>query len=143
MGYDVHITRAPEWYESDTTPIALEEWLAYVASDAEMRLDGFAEARNPKTGEIIRIESPGLSVWTAWSAGTAWMDHCDGRVVVKNPDTAILQKMCAIAKHFGARVQGDEGELYPESLDIARAADDLDRHLQRARSPWWKRLFGR
>jgi hypothetical protein len=143
MGYTVHITRAHEWQESDETPITLEEWLAYVASDPEMRLDGFAEARNPKTGEIIRLESPGLSVWTAWAAGIAWMDHLHGQVVVKNPDTAILEKMCAIAKHLGARVQGDEGEMYPESMDVARSTDALDRELRRARSPWWKRLFQR
>ena len=34
MGYDVHITRAREWHESDTTPITLDEWLAYVARDS-------------------------------------------------------------------------------------------------------------
>ena len=77
-----------------------------------MRLDGFAEARNPTTGGTIRIESPGLSVWMAWSGGIAWMDHRGGRIVVKNPDTAILKKMCAIAERLGARVQGDEGEMY-------------------------------
>jgi len=33
---------------------------------------------------------------------------------VKNPDEAILSKMCAIAEKIGARVQGDEGEYYLE-----------------------------
>jgi hypothetical protein len=79
MGYDVHITRAAEWSDSEGTPIALDEWLAYVACDPEMRLDGFAEARTPD-GEVIRIQGQGLSVWTAWPGehggqGHAWMDH--------------------------------------------------------------------
>ena len=41
MGYDVHITRAEHWTESDSTPIGLDEWLSYVGSDPEMRLDNF------------------------------------------------------------------------------------------------------
>jgi hypothetical protein len=141
MGYDVRITRAEDWRESEATPITLEEWLAYVASDPEMRLDGFAEARNPKTGEIIRYKSPGLSVWTASSGGAALMDHLCGNIVVKNPDSAILRKMCAIAERLGARVQGDEGEMYPEALDLLRETEDL--RLRRSKTPWWKRLFGR
>jgi hypothetical protein len=44
VGYDVHITRAGESSDSEATPITLDEWLAYVASDPEMRLDGFAES---------------------------------------------------------------------------------------------------
>jgi hypothetical protein len=145
MGYDVHITRAVEWSESETAPITLDEWLAYVASDPELRLDGFAEVRSPR-GEVIRIESKGLSVWTAWpgdepGGAHAWMDHRDGRIVVKNPDPAMLTKMCSIAERLGARVQGDEGEAYPESMDLARAAEELRLQSKRAKSPWWKRLF--
>jgi hypothetical protein len=148
MGYDVHITRAAEWSASEATPITLDEWLAYVASDPEMRLDGFAETRTPN-GQVIRIEGKGLSVWTSWPGegrgeGHAWMDHRGGRIVVKNPDSAILKKMCSIAEQLGAQVQGDEGETYPDSEDPAQAAEDADFESPRAKSPWWKRLiFGR
>jgi hypothetical protein len=131
MGYDVHITRAPDWSDSESAPITLDEWLAYVASDPEMRLAGLAEARSPK-GEVIRIEGKGLSVWVAWPGegrgeGHAWMDHRGGRIVAKNPDSAVLTKMCSIAEQLGARVQGDEGEIIP-SPPVLRG---------------WKRLFGR
>ncbi len=44
MGYELRITRAPHWTESETDPITLAEWLQYVASDSEMRLDNFAES---------------------------------------------------------------------------------------------------
>ena len=148
MGYDVHITRAEEWSDSEATPITLDEWLAYVASDPEMRLDGFAEARTPK-GEVIRIEGKGLSVWTAWPGegrdeGHAWMDHRRGRIVVKNPDSAILKKMGSIAEQLGAQVRGDEGETYPDSADPDQVADEPDLEFPRAKSSWWKRLlFGR
>src|SRR2546427_3534072 len=39
MGYDIHITRAESWTQSQTHQISLEEWLRYVASDAEGQRD--------------------------------------------------------------------------------------------------------
>ena len=79
MGYEVHITRKAEWFGEEGPEITIEEWKNYVASDPEMRLDGFAEATTPD-GNTLRVESPGLSVWVAYSkheeAGNmAWFDH--------------------------------------------------------------------
>jgi hypothetical protein len=116
LGYDVHITRADDWSESETAPITLEEWLAYVRSDPEMRLDGNASATSP-AGDTLTYESEGLAVWTAYSqheqdGNMAWFDHRGGEIVVKNPDPEILDKMCSIARALRARVQGDEGEPY-------------------------------
>lgn len=116
MGYDVHITRAESWLDSEESPIPLEEWLEYVQLDPEMRLDGYAEARLPD-GHTLRYENAGLSVWVAYSkhardGNMAWFDFREGCVVVKNPDEEILQKMKEIARALGARVQGDDGERY-------------------------------
>jgi len=115
MGYDVHITRADDWGESAASPISLDEWIAYVKSDPEMRFDGFAEAKSP-SDQILRYENPGLAVWLAHSGSasgrTPWFDLRQGCVTVKNPDEEILAKMRAIAQALGARVQGDDGELY-------------------------------
>jgi hypothetical protein len=115
MGYDVHITRAEHWVESDSAPISLDEWLGYVAGDPEMRLDNFAEAE--VEGHVLRYENEGLAVWTAYSGhglkgNMAWFDYRDGRVVVKNPDDEILGKMRRIASALRAKVIGDEGERY-------------------------------
>src|SRR5262249_20268559 len=87
MGYDVHITRADDWTEAESTPITLDEWLTYVHSDSEMRLDGYAEAPLPD-GRAFRVESPGLSVWTGYSqdgqnSNHAWFHWTGGLVVVK------------------------------------------------------------
>ena len=115
MGYDVHITRAAEWSDSMASPISLDEWIAYVKSDPEMRLDGVAETRTPN-GDVLRYENPGLAVWLTHSGRdkgrTPWFDLRRGRVTVKNPDPEILEKMRQVAKALGARVQGDEGESY-------------------------------
>jgi len=116
MGYDLHITRASDWTESNSCPITLPEWLGYVEEDPEMRLDNVAIAR--VDGQpVLAYENQGLAVWTAYSKHTpegnmAWFDYRDGEIVVKNPDEEILAKMKEIAAYFGATVMGDEGETY-------------------------------
>jgi hypothetical protein len=116
MGHDLHITRAFDWTDREKVPIPVEEWLDYVRSDPEMRLDGQAEATTSQ-GETIRYENDGLAVWVAYSGhgrngNMAWFDHKMGEVVVKNPDEEIIQKMCLIARALRAHVQGDDGEMY-------------------------------
>ncbi len=116
MGYDVHITRKENWFDESGPQIRLEEWKALVLADPDMRLDGYATAV-VGDGSILRVDSEGLAVWTAY-AGTgiegnmAWFDFSQGNVIVKNPDSAILDKMWRIAGKLGAKVQGDDGEEY-------------------------------
>ncbi len=116
MGYDFHITRASEWSESESAPIRLDEWKAYVAADPEFRMDNFAKVTTPQ-GETIRYDNEGLAVWTRYSGNRedgnmAWFDHWRGRIAVKNADDEIRKKMKKIAAFFGARVVGDDGEEY-------------------------------
>lgn len=66
MGYDVHITRAEDWAEPGGEQISLDEWLAYVAADPELRLDGAAGLEVPGEG-TLHVEAAGLAVWTAYS----------------------------------------------------------------------------
>lgn len=120
MGYDLHITRREDWSEKGND-ISFEEWQAYVAGDPEMRIDGFAETQTA-SGEIVRIEAPGLTIWTRPSGDghPRWFHHQRGRIDVKNPDAELFPKMWSIAQYFGARVQGDEGECYDADGNIVR-----------------------
>jgi len=141
MGYELHITRSNDWVDSERNPISLKEWLAFVESNGEFRHDGYAEATTPD-GEIIRVENEGLSVWTKYSkhgeeGGMAWFDYREGRIVVKSPDEEIIRKMCDVAKSFGAKVQGDEGEVYNEHgqsnwQELRQPPDEPKK------KPWWK-----
>ena len=115
MGYDVHITRASDWTESESAPITLDEWLTVVQTDPDMRLDGFAEAGTPEG--MLRYENKGMAVWTKYSGhevngNMAWFDYRGGRIVVKNPDEEIRAKMKQLATKLSAKVVGDEGEEY-------------------------------
>ena len=106
MGYDLHITRADDWSDSHANPISAEEWLAVVAADPELKLD-------PANG-------PHFAVWTQGADPEgAWFDWSDGQVFTKNPDRATLATMLRLAERLGAKVQGDDGELYtdPSQLD--------------------------
>lgn len=137
MGYELHITRGANWHDEAKELITLDEWIAYVKSDPEMRLDGFAEA-TLDDGSVFRTEDPSLAVWVAYSrdgvdGGHAWMWHFDGNVQAKNPDPEIVAKMWRIAQSLRARLVGDEGEEYgPDGKEI---------RAERPKS-LWKRLFG-
>jgi hypothetical protein len=137
MGYDLHITRAADWSESETRPISIEEWLAYVTSDPEMRLDNYAQV--DIDGSVLRHESEGIAVWTTYSGhgvggNMAWFSYSDGQVQVKNPDREILGKMLQIANRLEAKVQGDDGEKYSRTEDLPV---EPQTHNARRR-PWWR-----
>jgi hypothetical protein len=125
--------------------ISFGEWTQILEDDKEMRLDGFAEATTTN-GDRIRVESQGLSVWTQYSGNGlngnyAWFDYSQGKIVCKNPDDEIINKMLDIADRLNAKVQGDEGEIYERSPDnkishrhiIERSDNQTDN-----KNLWWK-----
>ena len=132
MGYDLHITRKSIWFDEESSiDISLADWIDYVNEDNEMRLDNFADAMTNE-GQNVKIEGKGLSVWTKYSknginGNYAWFHYMNGQIVVKNPDKEIINKMIDIASVLGAKVQGDDGELY-ETKQL------INKEIQ----PWWK-----
>ncbi|MBN2711648.1 MAG: hypothetical protein JXR97_04340 [Planctomycetes bacterium] len=117
MGYELYITKKACWFE-DGPVISLQEWQYYVANDPDIRMDNFAEAENT-SGEVIRIECPGIAIWEKWSKNGvdgcyAWMNYNEssGTISVSHPDQEIIGKMWEIAQHFSAIVQGEECEIY-------------------------------
>lgn len=99
MGYDVHITRKKSWIDEEGPVITAEEWLQYVATDPQLRLDP-ASKRHAVT---LDIKSEYAEPWLEWF---------EGNIDTKNPDDAIRTKMVQIAAALGAKVQGDDGEIY-------------------------------
>jgi hypothetical protein len=142
MGYDLHITRAEQWIDSELAPIALEEWLAFVQADPELRLEQAARASLPD-GEAVDIELPGLAAWTSWSQhgdGNAmvYFWHFEGCIESRAIDAEVTAKLFRIAQRLGARVFGDEGEEYgADGAPMGEASQAAPRPR-----PWWLRLFG-
>jgi hypothetical protein len=122
MGYDVHITHRSDW-PLNGEEITINEWLAIVAADPELRLDGYAQAPLPD-GKVLRVDDPTLAVWAGWPGHVegekmAPFYLADGNVSSKNPDDEVRRKMWRIAQQLNARVQGDDGEFYDEFGDGA------------------------
>jgi len=111
MGYDLHITRADEWTESESSPITLDEWRAYVRGDPDLEIAG-SEATNPVAAEVSAVGAEGLAVWVLAPDRLCVFDYYEGRIDVKNPDEQVIAKMRRIATRLAARVQGDDGEFY-------------------------------
>ena len=49
--------------------------------------------------------------------GGGWFDWYQGSIFTTNPDQATVSKLLEFASHFGARVQGDGGELYQNAAE--------------------------
>jgi hypothetical protein len=96
----LHITRAKHWAQNEGLWISPEEWISVVEADPELRShEDFG---------------PLFAVWTGESELVdPWLEWFNGNIDTKNPDAALIEKMVQIAKRLGARVQGDEGEIYP------------------------------
>jgi hypothetical protein len=110
MGYDLHITRAEHWAESERDPIAADEWLALIENGPELMIDP-------------RNNGPYFALWVAHSVDGdhPWFDWFKGDIRTKYPDRKTLSKMLAIAKQLGATVQGDDGEVYSRPGDLAKS----------------------
>ncbi len=105
MGYNVYVTRAENWSDGNSAPIAPEEWLAAVAAGPGLRLE-------PDSGDYF-------AVWEGADAppGGGWFDWSEGNVFTSSPDRPIVAKMLELAALLGAKVQGEDGKVYASPAD--------------------------
>lgn len=144
MSWDVTILRGVDAGD-DGHPIPLEEWQAHVAADPDMHMD---ENRS------------GDAYWTAWPDEDGRGDgdplplhYFEGMISVSSPDSATFRKMAHIACALGAKLQGEEGEVYNgdgEMVDLGPgpvvtctkdAQELMARPIIRGEEktkPWWK-----
>jgi len=138
MGYEVYITRKTDWHDDDGPEIKLDEWCSLVNESADMRLDGYAEATT-SSGEVLRIDKEGLSVWTSYSkheenGNMAWFYYLRGNISVKNPDEEILKKMYLLSESLDAKLQGEEGEIY----DKDGQSNWKELRYKESTKKWWQ-----
>lgn len=105
MGWELHIARTENWFDSASNPISSEEWLKLVDHDKELSIDR-------KNGEFFAI-------WSGQSEhDEPWLDWDDGRISTKHPDEALYCKMLQIASKLGAVVADDDGHKYLLPSDL-------------------------
>jgi hypothetical protein len=97
MGYDIHITRREYWSANEGEPITLAEWLAYVEQDPELTLldnidyDVDWEGADGRCGSLFYAPYGSLKC---------------------KYNEQIIDKMVQIASDLGAKVMGDDDEIY-------------------------------
>ena len=104
MGVEFHITRAQFWAENEDAQIAAGEWLAYIAGDPELQ-------PQPENGAYF-VRWLGPSKYSA-----PWLNWFEGNISTKWPDTALYLKMLKIATALSAKVQDDNGTVYPDEAE--------------------------
>lgn len=114
MGYELHISRNPEWWGKDGGGIELDEWLHLVAERPDLEATSSAGATTPNGVRVSIPSAGGLARWTAHPAAAGvLLDYRRGRIVVNGPDDPTIGFMVELAASLGAMVFGDEGESYP------------------------------
>ncbi|MGK5498813.1 hypothetical protein [Streptomyces sp. URMC 125] len=105
MGYELHITRRDDRCDEEGAEIGRQEWESAVAADPDL------------------VTQPVPGGWPADAFSSALMAtradrehgievlHWDqGLISAKHPSDVLIAKMCELARHLGARVQGNDSE---------------------------------
>jgi len=116
MGYEIHIER------DNCAQISLDEWCAAVAATEGLRLTTKdAVARNPTTGEVIRISRNDGDVEVYFPEEDAWFPcvrYDGGRISFRpgngfdEPGSQFRRAMVRLAMQLNALVVGQDGEVY-------------------------------
>jgi hypothetical protein len=109
MKTELLITRATTFYGTKADPISLEEWLAAVAADRELRLSENANdqvAAAHWVSHEVRMEEP----WFVWSE--------DGDVLTEMWDRKVLGKALQLARVLRARVLDAQNREYRSTADF-------------------------
>ncbi|MGZ3158009.1 MAG: hypothetical protein ACXU7D_01715 [Burkholderiaceae bacterium] len=99
-GYDLHITRKTHWSDEAGPKISFTEWLEYVKVDQQVKKD----KANRKYDFFVQIRSGSFPIWYNPELG---------ELTTKDPSEKAIRKLVEISKRLKAKVQGDDGELYP------------------------------
>ncbi|GGO08317.1 hypothetical protein [Micromonospora parathelypteridis] len=107
MGYELHITRAAEYYDSEEHPIALDEWFSYAENTPALTVGGWiwwGEDRHP------------FYVYTCADGSVVSMTWFEGAIDVKGHFGGdAYREFGSFAEDLRADLQGDDGERYTAS----------------------------
>lgn len=105
MGWELHIVRTEDWFDSASAPISSEEWLQLVNDDKELSIDN-------KNGDFF-------ATWSGHcELDEPWLDWSDGRISTKHPDEALYCKMLQIAEKLHAVVVDEDDHKYSLPSDL-------------------------
>jgi hypothetical protein len=103
MGYDLHITRALNWFDSERYPILGAEVDALVRDEPELTI---LPDEPPRPDSCYLLWNCAASE----SEGGLWLKR--GQLQTKNPRTELVRRMTDWATRLDAWVIGDDDEVY-------------------------------
>jgi hypothetical protein len=104
MGYDLRITRK-DWESGAGDDITLAEWLDIVEADPNLTL--------------YLPNGEGFALWKGdIKTALGFIAYSHGELDSKYPVDDLIDKMVEIGTLLGAKVQGDDGEIYVNSEEI-------------------------
>jgi hypothetical protein len=109
MDSTTYITRKTDLFDhSPDKEITLQEWMAMVANDPEMRLDNYTTVKL-WNGEDYRYPSPGTAVFLSREPGQSTIreivfDFVAGSIIIKNADQKAMDKIRLLAFKLNARI---------------------------------------
>jgi hypothetical protein len=106
MAYELHITRADDWTESEDDPIDRAEWEEAAAADQRL----------VEAGEVNWTDLGNIAVFTWRDENGPSFLWRDGQINVKGVrGEAEIGEIARFAQTLGAVLMGDDGETYDES----------------------------
>lgn len=105
VGWELHIVRTENWFDSASNPIKSEQWIQLINNDEELSID-------KKNGGFFAI-------WSGHpSHDESWLGWDDGRIYTKQPDEALYCKMLQIANKLDAVIVDDDDHKYLLPSDL-------------------------
>jgi len=105
VGYDLYLTRAPEWIESAEFPITQPEWSEFAAQRSDLVSTG--------TITFANIGEQPVYSWIGPDGTAVSLHWFDGRITVSGvPDETFARAVASVAVGLNARAVGEEDEEY-------------------------------
>jgi hypothetical protein len=105
MGYELHITRAEDWLDSEENPIAREEWLSFARERNDLVEAGWIDHGSAGREPVFEwVDEKGKKASLFWSESAVTISGAHGEVS--------LQGLVLLAVQLEGRLFGDDGEEY-------------------------------
>jgi hypothetical protein len=99
VGYDLHISRAIRWVDSEWFPINRAEVMGLIQRHDDLALpDGYPDTGSGGFDFSCRPDD--------------WLWFTDGEIKTKNPVPGLIRRMVDLAAELDAWLTGDDGEVY-------------------------------
>ena len=106
MGYNLHIVRTENWFDSESDPVTKSDVDRVIASDESLAWSTTDYVdMSDESGAVTRY------YMICWNGAPAFW-WCRSEITCKNPNESQIVKLHEIARALDAKLVGDEGELY-------------------------------